>query len=84
MPTLNQNAPAASWLKVADGLSNVLITTRSSQAVRVHVGTADPASDAAFHMCSYDRPFSMSGVDSQKVYIRANGSSDVPVTVTAA
>lgn len=83
MPTTNRTAPAGSWLKISDNLQNVLITNGTMTKVRVHVGTADPASDAAYHFCTHDRDFAMAGVSGQKVYIRSDGDAPVPVTVTA-
>ncbi len=83
MPTTNQNAPAGSWAKISDDLQNVLITNKSMTTVHVYVGTAAPDANSAYHDCTYDQPFGMSGIVGQDIWIRSAGTSAVSVTVTA-
>lgn len=85
MGTTWKEAPAGSWLKVADNLDTVLIST-TGDPIRVHVadtGDDDPGPGAAFHEVTAAVPFSQSGVPGQRVYIQAWGPVPVTVSVTA-
>lgn len=84
MATTDFTAPVGSWLEVATGLSDVLISHNAADAVKVHVGTSAPAPDAAGHRCTQSAPFSMSGVPGLNAYVQSAASSPIVVTVTAA
>lgn len=85
MATTFQTAAVGSWLRVSQGLENVIISHDSVHAVHVHPGTAAPSADSAYHRCTAGagNAFSMAGVPGQDVYIRSGGPSAVQVAVTA-
>lgn len=83
MATANMSAPVGNWALASDGLVNVLISTMSNEAVKVHIGTAAPAAGAPFHEMTRAKPFSMSGISGQKVYIQSGTQIPIDVSVTA-
>ncbi|KEQ05756.1 hypothetical protein [Pseudorhizobium pelagicum] len=81
--TTIQTAPVGSWLRVADDLQNVLISHDWVYPVHVFVGASAPDPNSAYHVCRSDRPFSLSGITGQDVYIRSGTDRPLDVVVTA-
>ncbi|MGO8269236.1 hypothetical protein ACC862_24040 [Rhizobium ruizarguesonis] len=78
-----KTALVGSWTKVSDDLQNVFISHDRTDPVHVYIGAPDPDANSAFHRCTADRPFSMSGVSGKDIFVRSGGTSSIQVTVTA-
>ena len=69
--TVEIEAANADWAEAADGLANVMIATNGREAVKVHVGAAEPGSDAAAIEINRDTPLTLSNLTgTDKVFVR--------------
>ncbi|SCM73332.1 hypothetical protein KL86PLE_110026 [uncultured Pleomorphomonas sp.] len=85
MATTAYTATSDNWLKVSDGLENVLISHKYVWPLQVHVGAADPAPDVAYHEISASDAFCMHGISGLNVYVRAGSpGGSIKLSVTAA
>lgn len=79
--TLFKTVTSDAWVLASDGLENVLITHNSVWPMLVFRGDAAPTADDGYHSLDASKPYQMSGISGQKVYVKC-GEPGKTMTVT--